>query len=102
MSSPDGKTTEKPAPPYAVLAELTHRCPLQCLYCSNPLALKPKEDELPTDTWTRVLDEAGELGALQVHFSGGEPLLRNDLHTLVEHASARGLYSNLITSGIGL
>jgi pyrroloquinoline quinone biosynthesis protein E len=87
-----------PEPPLALLAELTHRCPLQCPYCSNPLALE--RSELDTETWRRVLDEASALGVLQVHFSGGEPTARRDLDALIAHAARRGLYSNLITSGV--
>src|SRR5512134_92882 len=87
------------SPPLAMLAELTHRCPMRCAYCSNPLALEPASAELATPVWRRVLDEAADLGVLQVHFSGGEPTARADLAALVEHASRRGLYTNLITSG---
>jgi pyrroloquinoline quinone biosynthesis protein E len=93
---------ELPAPPYALLAELTHRCPLSCAYCSNPVDLTPALAELETDDWRRVLREAADLGVVQVHFSGGEPLLRRDLAELVAHARSEDLYSNLITSGIGL
>ncbi|HYG90690.1 MAG TPA: pyrroloquinoline quinone biosynthesis protein PqqE [Azospirillum sp.] len=89
-------------PPYAILAELTHRCPLACPYCSNPLALEPRDRELDTATWKRILDEAAEAGALQVHFSGGEPCARPDLEELVEHAARVGLYANLITSAVTL
>ena len=89
-------------PPLALLAELTHRCPLQCPYCANPLELERAAAELDTATWLRVLDEAGALGVLQVHFSGGEPTARKDLLELVRHAAACGLYSNLITSGVML
>src|SRR5271155_1701911 len=88
--------------PYAILAELTHRCPLRCPYCSNPLQLKMKSEELSTDDWLSVLEQATEIGVLQVHFSGGEPLLRNDLGVLIERSTKLGLYSNLITSGVGL
>lgn len=88
--------------PFAVLAELTHRCPLACPYCSNPLALDTVSSELDTATWCRVLDEAAELGVLQVHFSGGEPCARRDLETLVTHATRAGLYTNLITSAVTL
>jgi PqqA peptide cyclase len=91
-----------PAPPLALLAELTHRCPLACPYCSNPVALERAGAELDTSTWQRVLAEAAEIGVLQVHFSGGEPLVRRDLAALVAHAAGCGLYANLITSGIGL
>jgi PqqA peptide cyclase len=90
----------RPAPPLALLAELSHRCPLQCPYCSNPLDLERASDELDTATWQRVLGEAAALGVLQVHFSGGEPTVRRDLPLLLRHAATVGLYSNLITSGI--
>jgi pyrroloquinoline quinone biosynthesis protein E len=90
----------RPAPPLALLAELSHRCPLQCPYCSNPLDLERASHELDTATWQRVLSEAAALGVLQVHFSGGEPTVRPDLPALIRHAGAVGLYSNLITSGI--
>ncbi|HEY6983631.1 pyrroloquinoline quinone biosynthesis protein PqqE [Reyranella sp.] len=86
-------------PPLALLAELTHRCPLRCPYCSNPLKLERASDELTEAEWRRVLGEAAALGVLQVHFSGGEPMARRDLAALVAEASGRGLYSNLITSG---
>jgi len=89
-------------PPLALLAELTHRCPLQCPYCANPLEMERAAYELDTATWLRVLDEAAALGVLQVHFSGGEPTARRDLLEMVRHAAACGLYSNLITSGVTL
>lgn len=89
-------------PPLALLAELTHRCPLRCPYCSNPLTLERAGSELDTASWRRLLSEAAALGVLQVHFSGGEPLARRDLESLVGHAAEAGLYGNLITSGIGL
>ncbi|MBU3076683.1 pyrroloquinoline quinone biosynthesis protein PqqE [Sphingomonas sp. XMGL2] len=85
-----------------LIAELTHRCPLQCFYCSNPLELERASAELSTDEWRAVLDQAAALGVLQVHFSGGEPMARADLVDLVAHASARGLYTNIITSGVQL
>jgi pyrroloquinoline quinone biosynthesis protein E len=89
-------------PPLALLAELTHRCPLRCPYCSNPLELSRASAELDTVDWKRVLGEAAALGVLQVHFSGGEPLVRRDLAEIVRHAAEAGLYGNLITSGINL
>ncbi len=89
-----------PGPPMAMLAELTHRCPLQCPYCYNPLELERATAELDAGVWRRVLDEAAELGVLQVHFSGGEPTARKDLEELVAHAAGLGLYSNLITAGV--
>ena len=87
-------------PPVSLLAELTHRCPLQCPYCSNPLELERAARELDTATWRRVLDEATALGVLQTHFSGGEPTARRDLVDLVRHAAGLGQYTNLITSGV--
>ena len=89
-------------PPVAVIAEVTHRCPLSCGYCSNPLALARVGAELNTETWLRVIDEAAAVGVLHFHFTGGEPLSRRDLPALVRRASARGLYTNLITSGVQL
>ena len=83
-----------------LIAELTHRCPLQCVYCSNPLVLDQVKGELTTADWIKVLDEAAALGVLQVHFSGGEPMARRDLAQLVAHASKIGLYTNIITSGV--
>jgi PqqA peptide cyclase len=88
--------------PLGLLAELTHRCPLGCPYCSNPLALEPREQELDLATWARVFDEAVALGVLQVHLSGGEPAARRDLVNITAAARVAGLYTNLITSGIGL
>ena len=85
-----------------LLAELTHACPLQCPYCSNPLALESPKAELTTAEWVRVFDEADDLGVLQLHLSGGEPTLRRDLEDLVAHAAGRGLYTNLITAGVTL
>jgi len=84
----------------ALLAELTHRCPLKCPYCSNPLELERASGELSSEDWFRVLDEASELGILQVHFSGGEPMARRDLPKLVAHATRLQLYTNIITSGV--
>ena len=91
-----------PAPPIGLLAELTHRCPLGCPYCSNPLELDGSQGELSTDDWRRVFSQAAGLGVMQVHLSGGEPASRRDLVALVAHCAASGLYTNLITSGIGL
>lgn len=87
--------------PYALLAELTYRCPLHCPYCSNPVHY-PAARELVTTEWTRVINEAAALGVLHVGFSGGEPLLRADLAELIVAARSAGLYTNLITSGAGL
>jgi len=89
-------------PPLALLAELTHRCPLRCTYCSNPVALVPRDAEMRREDWSRVIREATALGVLQMHFSGGEPLLFEGVDTLVAEARAAGLYTNLITSGWGL
>jgi pyrroloquinoline quinone biosynthesis protein E len=88
--------------PFSLLAEITHRCPLHCPYCSNPLQLASQTSELTTGDWKRVLTEAADLGVLHVGFSGGEPLQRPDLVQLVAAARESGLYSNLITSSLGL
>ncbi len=88
--------------PLGLLAELTHRCPLGCPYCSNPLALDPRGSELDTQTWARVFTEAAALGVLQVHLSGGEPGARRDLVAIMAAAHAAGLYTNLITSAVGI
>lgn len=88
--------------PTTLLAELTHRCPLHCPYCSNPLELVRAERELPTDDWLRVLDQARALGVLQLGLSGGEPLVRRDLETIAAHARTLGFYTTLVTSGLGL
>jgi PqqA peptide cyclase len=88
--------------PTTLLAELTHRCPLHCPYCSNPLELIRAGRELPTEMWKRVFSEARALGVLQLGLSGGEPLLRKDLEELAAHARSAGLYSTLVTSGLGL
>jgi PqqA peptide cyclase len=88
--------------PLALIAEVTHRCPLHCVYCSNPLQLAGAESELSTGDWLRIFEQAGELGMLHVHFTGGEPLARQDLAQLIIGARSAGLYTNLITSGIGL
>lgn len=89
-------------PPIAMLAELTHRCPLSCPYCSNPVELTARESELSTDDWRSVFEQAAAMGVLQLHLSGGEPASRRDLTDLVRAAREAGLYTNLITSGIGL
>ena len=88
--------------PLGLLAELTHRCPLACPYCSNPLTLENRADELDAASWARVFQQAAALGVLQVHLSGGEPASRRDLAEIVAVAHAAGLYTNLITSAIGL
>jgi pyrroloquinoline quinone biosynthesis protein E len=88
--------------PLALIAEVTHRCPLHCVYCSNPLQLAGTQSELSTAEWTSVFQQCGQLGMLHAHFTGGEPLARTDLVELIAAARAAGLYTNLITSGIGL
>jgi pyrroloquinoline quinone biosynthesis protein E len=88
--------------PLALIAEITHRCPLHCVYCSNPLELAGTSSELSTTEWADIFQQAGKLGMLHAHFTGGEPLARKDLTELVAVARAAGLYTNLITSGIGL
>ncbi len=94
----DGQT----GAPLWLLAELTYRCPLQCSYCSNPLDFAAVEEELDTAEWIDTLTQARAMGAVQLGFSGGEPLVRRDLETLVAEARRLGFYSNLITSGLGL
>ncbi|MEY9536808.1 pyrroloquinoline quinone biosynthesis protein PqqE [Sinorhizobium fredii] len=89
-------------PPMAMLAELTHRCPLACPYCSNPIALTRADEELSTAEWIGVFEQAAALGVLHLHLSGGEPAARRDLVELTQAAAAFGLYTNLITSGVGL
>jgi pyrroloquinoline quinone biosynthesis protein E len=88
--------------PLALIAEITHRCPLHCVYCSNPLELSAVSSELSTQEWIGVFEQAGKLAVLHAHFTGGEPLARPDLTELIAGARASGLYTNLITSGIGL
>src|ERR1044072_358186 len=97
----DATPTKAPRP-LGLLAELTHRCPLGCPYCSNPLALEGRADELDTATWARVFQEAAALGVLQVHLSGGEPGARRDLVAITQAAHEAGLYTNLITSAVGI
>jgi len=92
----------RPSNPLWMLAELTYRCPLHCIYCSNPVEYTRYQNELSTDAWIRVLREGRELGLVQLGFSGGEPLVREDLELMVREAHALGYYINLITSGVGL
>jgi len=94
--------TAPPTDPLALIAELTHRCPLHCVYCSNPLELTARTTELPTETWSSIFQQAATLGVLQADFTGGEPLARPDILELVKSARASGLYVNLITSGLPL
>ena len=94
--------TEALPNPLALVAELTHRCPLHCVYCSNPLELQSRSNELSTEVWSRVFKEAAEAGVLQVDFTGGEPLARPDIVELVRNARSAGLYVSLITSGLPL
>ncbi|MEU5882441.1 pyrroloquinoline quinone biosynthesis protein PqqE [Spirillospora sp. NPDC047279] len=88
--------------PWALLAEVTHACPLHCPYCSNPLELVRRSGELSADEWARVFAEAADLGVVQAHVSGGEPLLRPDLERIVSAAARAGVYTQLVTSGVGL
>jgi len=88
--------------PLALIAELTHRCPLHCVYCSNPQELTARSEELSTETWQQVFKQAAEAGAMHLDLTGGEPLARPDLTTLIQSARAAGLYINLITSGLPL
>lgn len=95
-------SVEQITPPLWLLAELTYTCPLHCPFCSNPVDFARKQGELSTGEWVRVLEEARALGAVQLGFSGGEPLTRPDLETLVLEGRRLGYYTNLITSGVGL
>ncbi len=88
--------------PLALIAEITHRCPLHCVYCSNPLEMIAAKKELATHDWVRIFQEARQLGVLHLHLTGGEPAARADLKELIQAAHVAGLYTNLITSGIGL
>ena len=88
--------------PTTLLAELTHRCPLHSPYCSNPLDLLRAEQEIGTEDWQRVFSQARQLGVLQLGLSGGEPMIRKDLEALAAHARGLGLYTTLVTSGLGL
>ena len=100
----DSSVTPPAAPdaPYCLIAELTYRCPLRCPYCSNPLDLDAMKHELDTEDWQRLLAEAAALGVVQVHFTGGEPLVRRDLCELIQTAREARLYSHLITAGVNL
>src|SRR2546430_6648945 len=88
--------------PLALIAEVTHRCPLHCVYCSNPLQMTAANLELTTQDWVRVFHEAAAMKLLHLHLTGGEPLARADIRELIAEAHTVGLYTNLITSGIGL
>ncbi|MGC2079824.1 MAG: pyrroloquinoline quinone biosynthesis protein PqqE [Xanthobacteraceae bacterium] len=99
VNGPGGAALHRPL---GLLAELTHRCPLACPYCSNPIALDSRASELDTQTWARVFGEAASLGVLQVHLSGGEPAARRDLVEITAAAHSSGLYTNLITSAVGI
>jgi pyrroloquinoline quinone biosynthesis protein E len=100
--SASGNDATRPSQPLWLLAELTYRCPLHCVFCYNPLDYTAHGGELETDEWLRVLREARALGAVQFGLSGGEPLMRDDLEIIVAEARKLGFYSNLITSGVGL
>ena len=94
--------TTQPGPPLWLLAELTYRCPLHCVFCYNPVNFAQTATELSTDDWLRVLREARAAGSVQCGFSGGEPMVRDDLEVLVAEAHRLGFYTNLLTSGVGL
>ncbi|GGX57914.1 pyrroloquinoline quinone biosynthesis protein PqqE [Streptomyces fructofermentans] len=100
--TPTAPVGAEPPPPWALLAELTHACPLRCGYCSNPLELTRRSRELRTDQWADVFRQAAELGVLQTHLSGGEPLLRRDLEDITRAAVEAGLHTQLVTSAVGL
>jgi len=102
MTPAGSETKNEITPPLWLLAELTYRCPLQCPYCSNPLEIAKYQNELSTEEWVRVMQQARKMGAAQIGFSGGEPLVRPDLEELVQEARHLGYYTNLITSGVGM
>ena len=102
MSAVIESAAPRPGPPLWLLAELTYRCPLHCVFCYNPIDFANQPDELSTADWLRVLQEGRELGAVQCGLSGGEPLLRDDLEVIVAEARRLGYYTNLLTSGVGL
>ncbi len=102
MTQVGSETKNKVSPPLWLLAELTYRCPLQCPYCSNPLEISKYQNELSTEDWVRVMQQARKMGATQLGFSGGEPLVRPDLEELIQEARGMGYYTNLITSGVGM
>ncbi|MFH8988293.1 pyrroloquinoline quinone biosynthesis protein PqqE [Streptomyces sp. NPDC017940] len=102
MTEPAQPPPPEPAPPWALLAELTHGCPLRCAYCSNPVELNSRSGELTGDEWAGVLRQAAGIGVVQTHLSGGEPLLRRDLDLIVAAADQAGVHTQLVTSGVGL
>ncbi|GAU69217.1 coenzyme PQQ synthesis protein E [Streptomyces sp. NBRC 110611] len=105
MTRPPGRSAVRrpqPQPPWALLAELTHGCPLRCPYCSNPVQLVGRGAELTAGEWADVLRQAGDLGVVSAHLSGGEPLLRSDLEAIVAAADRAGIHTQLVTSGAGL
>lgn len=102
MNTPSAQTQPTIGPPLWLLAELTYRCPLHCVFCYNPVDFATQEQELSTDDWLRVLREGREMGAVQLGLSGGEPLVRDDLEIIVAEARKLGYYTNLLTSGVGL
>ncbi|MCP4781083.1 MAG: pyrroloquinoline quinone biosynthesis protein PqqE [Hyphomicrobium sp.] len=102
LETGEAQSSECTRAPIGMLAELTYRCPLQCPYCSNPLEMERVNTELSTTEWQDVMWQAGELGVLQLHLSGGEPTVRHDLEEILEAAVKANLYTNLITSGVTL
>jgi len=99
---PSAGDASRPGPPLWLLAEVTYRCPLHCAFCFNPVDFATQEQELSTEGWLKVLREARAMGSVQCGFSGGEPMLRDDLEVLVGEASSLGFYTNLLTTGVGL
>ena len=88
--------------PLSLVAEVTHRYPLHCIYCSNPIEMQSADRELSAEEWTRVFHQAAALGVLHLHLTGGKPLARPDLETLIFAGRSSSLYVNMITSGLGL
>ena len=102
LTTTDIASAAQPGPPLWLLAELTYRCPLHCVFCFNPVEFAKAGAELSTEDWLRVLREARAAGSVQCGFSGGEPMVRDDLEVLVAEAHRLGFYTNLLTSGVGL
>lgn len=85
--------------PLALTARLTWRCDALCDACGMPGVSRP---ELDTATWARVLDEAARMGCVRVCFTGGEPLVRDDIGDLLDRCATLGLATTLETNGARL
>ena len=88
--------------PYNLVAELTYRCPLRCVYCSNPTGYERIREQLDGADWARVMREAAALGVVHVGLTGGEPTLHPALRDIVSAAAEADLYPHLVTAGTTL